>query len=176
MYYNIFFETSHTTYRMSFNFTLNRGAFVLEILSPGAGVWDIGRPWAARNLGHVAYATLGDPPRRWHISVPLSSTILLHAAREYLRCLAFARSRSRSRSRRRGHLMVDFREKASGLAVGRCFRQQRWQPHVLDYILNGYACRKAAIANLGSSPSPRHPTTVLTIWCWGIIDFAGFLY
>ena len=160
MYYNIFFETSHTTYRMSFNFTLNRGAFVLEILSPGAGVWDIRRPWAARNLGHVAYATLGDSSRRWHISVPLSSTILLHAAREYLRCLAFARSRSRSRSRRRGHLMVDFREK----------------PHVLDYILNGYACRKAAIANLGSSPSPRHPTTVLTIWCWGIIDFAGFLY
>ena len=104
MYCNIFFGTSHTTNRMSFNFTLNRGAFVLEILSPGAGVWDMRRPWAVwkdcGSPGHVTWATA----HMRHLAIPLGdgtyllrSTILLHATRAYLRCLAFTRSRSRRR-------------------------------------------------------------------------------
>jgi hypothetical protein len=76
MYCNIFFGTSHTTNRMSSDFALNRGAFVLEILSPRVvclkytksmgGLKGLSEP-GARNLGHLAYATLGDPPRRGNL-------------------------------------------------------------------------------------------------------------
>jgi hypothetical protein len=103
MYYNIFFGTSHTTNRMSFNFTLNRGAFVLEILSPGAGVWDIRRPRGR----HVIWAT----SHTRHLAIPLGEgTYLFRWAQQFCCtpqesiCVAlhFTRSRSRSRSRRRG--------------------------------------------------------------------------
>ena len=138
MYCNIFFGTSHTTNRMSFDFTLNRGAFVLEILSPRVVCLKHTKPMGglkglpgARNLGHLAYATLGDPPRRGNLFRSA------HARRKRVSALPRIYSIPIS-APRINHLRSRGRLSRKGCEISRrpMFRQQRWQPHVLDAVFS----------------------------------------